>query len=211
MSTDKSVPEDPITRNPQIELRFQPRDPDNIVFFLDCETTGRDPSNHRIISLGLIKVKQDKELDAWEWKFPASVDDFQPAALEITGWPDEWDGDLDDRASAYEELNEIIADRPIGGHNLMFDTSFLRQEFRREDMDAFGLRKYCIDTAVIGSTLVQLDLVDSPSLTNLCEYFEIDDGMAHRALNDARRSWHVYRQSLDAITLKDDINSVESS
>lgn len=207
MSPDEPVPEDPLS---QIELRFQPRDPDNTVYFLDCETTGRHPEAHRIISLGLIKVKGDEELDAWEWKFPASVDDFQPAALEITGWPDEWDQPLDDRASAFQELNEIIAERPIGGHNLMFDTSFLRQEFEREKLEAFRLRKYCIDTAVIGSTLVQLDLVEEPSLSSLCDYFDIDGGLAHRALNDARRSWRVYRKSLKAIRV-DEASTDENS
>jgi DNA polymerase III epsilon subunit-like protein len=206
LSNNNAVPEDPITRNPQIELRFQPREPNNTVFFLDCETTGRNPSEHRIISLGLIKVKGNEELDSWEWKFPAKVDDFQPTALEITGWPDEWHEPLDERASAFEELNQVIADRPIGGHNLMFDTSFLRREFKRVDLDAFRLRKYCIDTAVIGSTLVQLGLVESPSLSHLCDYFGVADGKAHRALNDARRSWHVYQKSLEAITLSDKTN-----
>ncbi len=171
-------------------------------YFLDTETTGTNPINHRIISVGIIKVRGNRELDSWEWKFEADREEFQQEAMEITGWPDNFDEPFDDRTEAFREIKSIIADQPIGGHNLQFDITFLRQAFRRNGLGILRLRKYSIDTAVIGSTFVQLGLIPAPSLENLCEFFGIDLGPAHQALTDARRAWRVYREALKRIQVK---------
>lgn len=170
-------------------------------YFLDTETTGTDPTQHKIISVGIIKVQGDQELDSWEWKFDADEEEFEQEAMEITGWPDNFEGPFDDRAEAFKDIKNIIAEKNIGGHNLQFDITFLRQECRRNGMGILRFQKYTIDTAVIGSTFVQLGLIPNPSLQDLCDFFEVDMGPAHQALTDARRAWRVYREALKRITV----------
>lgn len=115
----------------------RPYDPLYPIVFLDVETTGLEPSRHRILELALVRRERDGSQRVWSSKLRVSAEDIAAAsakALEVNGYadaPQAWED-----APTFREAWPAMAPfldrvRTVVGHNVGFDDAFLRAELHR--------------------------------------------------------------------------------
>lgn len=165
---------------------------------LDLETTGLSPDHDAIIEVGAVKFRADKVLDT----FSTFIKPGRPIPLQITELTGIRDEDVIDAPSLHDvlpRLERFVGQWPVVGHNVEFDLKFLRrhQPFENESFDTFELAG------------VLLPHAERYSLTALSRMLGIELEHAHRALDDARATHHLFHAlfrraaSLPARTLKD--------
>ena len=87
------------------------------------------------------------------------------------------------------EFLEFCGDLPLLGHNILFDYSFVKHQAVNCGLE---FEKEAVDTLKIARAV--LSDLPSRSLQNLRQHFEIPQGDAHRALEDARTTYHLYER-----------------
>jgi DNA polymerase-3 subunit alpha (Gram-positive type) len=158
---------------------------DNYVI-VDLETTGLNPADDKIIEIGAIKIRADREPEVYNVFVNPGIP-IGRKIQEITGITDDM---VRDAAAIEEIIGDFAAfteDLPLLGHNLRFDYGFLktaaaanRIKFDKQGVDTLTIaRKYLPD-------------LKSRRLDILCEYFGIEDEQHHRAWNDAKVTGELY-------------------
>lgn len=146
---------------------------------VDLETSGLNPSQDRIIEIGMAKVADGEIAD----RYSILVNPQIPLDERIT----ELTGITTDMLYGQPVIDDIIGevldftgDLPILGHNIIFDYSFLKKAAVNNRL---SFEKQGIDTLRLARRL----LPDAPhkNLSYLCRYFQIDTGSSHRAYDDA--------------------------
>jgi len=143
---------------------------------LDLETTGLDPERDAIIEIGAVKFRDDELLDT----FSTFVRPGRPIPQQITHLTGIRDEDVADAPSLHQALPQLarfVEQRPVIGHSVQFDLSFLRRHSQL-------LENELLDTFELASML--LPHADRYSLQSLSELLGIKLVQAHRALDDAR-------------------------
>lgn len=197
-------------------------EPQGKYFAFDVETTGLDPRQCAIISIGFV-VLDDKlnPIDNDEFyvqPFEGAI--IEPKAIEINGYSHEkWDekGAIDqeellqrlDNALMYHTFsgprtaskNQIFGGIkkliPLG-YNVSFDLKFLKEFFVRHE-ESIG--RYLESDAVCVLKEVKKDdkskqhvEPDGHKLSNTCKRFEITNDNPHQALSDIRATIEVYKK-----------------
>lgn len=155
-----------------------PRD----LVFVDLETSGCNASHHRIIEVGIVRVRDGVPIDAWS-SLVNPGGPIAPATQAFTGISAE----MLAGAPRFEALAAAIRER-LGGdpaplfvaHNARFDYAFLRAEFRRLGA-AFSAPVLC--TVKLSRRLFPEHV--SHSLDALIERHALHCRARHRALGDA--------------------------
>ncbi len=154
---------------------------------IDLETTGLNPKTDRIIEIGAVKVENNEVIKEWETLVNPGRN-LEKRIVELTGIRDEQLAQAPPIEEALLPLLEIVADKPLLGHGLIFDYSFIKKAavnqkmtFEKEGIDTLKIaRKYLPD-------------LESRRLGYLCKYYGINHH-AHRALDDARATVELYRK-----------------
>ncbi|MDD3976046.1 MAG: 3'-5' exonuclease [Candidatus ainarchaeum sp.] len=146
---------------------------------IDLETTGLSPQKDKITEIAAIKVKNNKIID----KFECLVNPEIPIPVqitEITGITDSMVYRQKTIDKVLPDLNNFLKDSIIVGHNINFDYSFLKN----------NLNKY-LNLEIDNKTLCTYKLakkifpkIVSCRLNSLCNYFNIENKNAHRAMSD---------------------------
>lgn len=170
---------------------------------VDLETTGLDPNTDTILELGAARFSDGQVLET----FSQVVNPDRPVSRfiqQLTGISQqeaELAPPLADVAAAFRRF---IGDHPLVGHNIGFDTSFLRSHnlYRFNDQ---------IDTWELA--VILLSGLPSYKLGRVAEHLGIDLVDAHRAFADAEATMHVFealRQRAEALPLDtlQDINRI---
>ena len=167
--------------------------------FIDLETTGLDPSRHEILEIGVIRVRGDglAEIDRTDVRVrPQRIETADPKALGLNGYsPSAWENAAS-LAEALEWVAPLLEATTLCGHNVAFDCAFLDAAWRSTGIAPPDPDHHTLDTATLAWPLLHTGLVDSLSLSAVCDALGIELGPAHRALTDARRSLEVARRLL---------------
>ena len=159
----------------------------NTYIAIDLETTGVRPKNDRIIEIGAVKVEGGEIKD----KFVTFVNpqmDVPMRIQELTGITTAMARSGILIEEAIPKLLSFCEDYPILAHNIMFDYSFIRHKAVNLGMD---FEREGIDTLTIArKTLCTLE---SRRLCALCDYYHIDSGQSHRAIDDALAAHLLYQ------------------
>lgn len=181
-----------------------PRDPEvsvaesDLVFF-DTETTGFD-LDKELIEIGLVKAraKTFEVIAEEDIKIrPVHLETADPEALGIVGYdPAEWAKDGVDLKTGLERFLSHTAGTVLVGHNLAFDWMHIKKS-----LEQCGLRPNYyykgLDTfSFAWQKLVGQPGLDHLSLLQLTQYFRLDQGRAHRAIDDARATYQVFLRLL---------------
>lgn len=154
---------------------------------LDIETTGLSPEKDRIIEIGAVKYRGDKEMG----KFSTLIKICQPLPPKITELTGITDGMLSggcDEKTAVTEFLKFARDTTVLlGHNISFDFSFIKVAALR-----YGLvfEREALDTLAFAKKLHPE--LKSRSLSALCAYYGIVQEHAHRAVDDAVCAHRLY-------------------
>lgn len=176
---------------PEIEPLIHERD---FVFF-DCEFTGLR-FDHEITEIGFVKAKAGsfEILNERDIKLkPEHIENADPSGLEISGYdPEEWKREGVEMKAGLEEFLRYTKDTILVGHNVAMDLLHLEKALYEHGLQGNYFYKP-LDTFA----LAWLQLRDDPSLTRfslreLANYFGVDRGRAHRAIDDARTTYQVF-------------------
>lgn len=149
---------------------------------VDLETTGLDPQKDDIIELGAVRFRDGQVLDT----FSQVVNPGRPVPVNIQQLTGITQAEVD-RAPSLSEIasafRRFIGEHPLVGHNVGFDTSFLKEN----DLYRFNPE---IDTWEL--SLILLPGLPSYKLGRIAEALGIELVDAHRAFADAEATMHVF-------------------
>jgi DNA polymerase-3 subunit epsilon len=155
---------------------------------LDCETTGLDPKQHRIVSIGAVAVTQGQiELgDTLEIMLQVR---FNTAATLVHGITRSETRDALEEPDALALLLSYLGDGVIVGHHInhdlhMIDAALARcsdARLRNRHLDSGRLMQQLLQCGAFGPEAVLSD----PSLDALCRFFGILPHDRHTAPGDA--------------------------
>lgn len=157
---------------------------------LDIETSDFDPQTGEILELGMVffTIENNQVLISSEWTsvFHAS----KPVSPRILGLTNITIAELEEApkfSEKSEEIQKLVDDCVIVGHNINFDVGFLQ---------AFGLRfsPGRIDTLDLAQFILPMN--KTYNLEALMGYFSIHYKNAHRALSDAKATVLVMEKML---------------
>src|SRR5688572_11307141 len=109
--------------------------------FVDVETTGTSLRFDRVIEIGIIRVENNKIVST----FNSLINPQRYLPTEIQGLTGISKADLDNAPSFYSIKNEILKilkDCVFVAHNVRFDYSFIKNEFKQYDID-FKPKQLC--------------------------------------------------------------------
>jgi DNA polymerase III epsilon subunit family exonuclease len=171
---------------------------------LDLETTGLDPANDRIIEIGALRFIDGKESGTFETLINPEIPipDF---ITRLTGITDQNVKSAPKIDTVIGSLLDFISESPLIGHQINFDAAFIEYLLRKEDNDFSDWNnetqrfKYVnnirIDTLFLSR--IFLPFLPRFRLSTVAGYFGIDLENAHRALDDARATGHIFLQLME--------------
>jgi DNA polymerase III epsilon subunit-like protein len=153
---------------------------------LDLETTGIDPTKDRIIEFGAIKFDPFSISGTPHETLSFLINPGVTLPKIITHITKLTDDDLKNQPLIHEKIEEIknfIGDLPIIGHNIQFDTSFLRN-------NGIEINNQEYDTCNFASIL--FPNLPSYSLETLSDILDIKHREKHRALDDSIAAMELF-------------------
>lgn len=162
---------------------------DKRLVFVDCETTGLDPSRHEVYEIAAI-CDGEETLHAW---LPVDVGAADADALRISGYYEREPpaGMLQHPKTAAEQLARLTSRAHLVGINPAFDAAFLREFLRRHGY-APAWHYHLVDCLALAAGHLGLAPPwDSDELARRLGVPEL--GVRHTALADAEWARHIYR------------------
>ncbi len=159
---------------------------------LDIETTGLSKFKHWITEIAAVKYDGEKILDEYQtlvnpWRhIPKQIE-------KLTGISNEMVADARDIWDVFPEFLEFISDDILVAHNAPFDMWFLGYYYYKTYNEQ--LEKDVLCTRRLANRI--LPELKSKSLWSLCEYYDIHNERAHRALADARATTILLKNFLE--------------
>lgn len=157
---------------------------------LDCETTGLDVENDRIIEVGVVRFTFEQELERLE----SLVDPRCPipeSSIEIHHITPEMVAGKPTIEEILPQVVQFVGRSMIVGHGISFDVQMLVNAAKRSNIPC-GLES---NTRIDTLRLARL-YGDSPtnSLATLRQHFNVQEENAHRAMGDAVVNMEVFKK-----------------
>jgi DNA polymerase III epsilon subunit family exonuclease len=153
---------------------------------LDLETTGFDKEKDQIIEFGAIKFDLNGNREEKSFLINPEVA-IPPVVQYITNISDEDVASAPLFAEKKDEIIEFVGDFPIIGHNIQFDTGFLKSK-------GIPLTNKEYDTQDLSCMVLQ-DL-PSFSLEVISQVLDLTHEDKHRALDDAKAAMELFLELL---------------
>jgi len=153
---------------------------------LDLETTGLDADRDAIIEIGALKFRDGETLET----FSTFVNPGRPIPrpiTDLTGIRDDDVAGAPGLQAVLPRLARFAGQWPIVGHSVGFDLNFLRRH-------SLLLENKALDTFELASIL--LPHAERYSLGALSHLLGIELKQAHRALDDAQATYHLFQALL---------------
>lgn len=157
---------------------------------LDCETTGLDPKNDKVIEIAITKFTLNEVLETFE-----SLVDPKIAIPEESKKIHHISDDMVKGAPLFEEVLpkvlEMAGREPIVGHGIKFDVEMIAA-----GVEATGKTPVIRNNKQIDTLRLARLYGESPtnSLEMLRKHFNIPEEGAHRAMNDVIVNIEVFRR-----------------
>ncbi|MBK9099210.1 MAG: GIY-YIG nuclease family protein [bacterium] len=171
---------------------------------LDVETTGLSARNNRIIEIGIVKIKNLKIVDRYSTLINPGCD----IPYFITQFTGIANSDVEYSPGFYdtaEEIEELIGNSIIGGHNLSFDEGFLRYEFIRNGFEPLSNLNVC----TLKLSRKVFPSLKSKSLASVSEHLGIVNKDSHRALSDAEATAKILIKLIKKLSKEKGIKTLQ--
>ena len=165
--------------------------------FLDIETTGLSFRNNEIIEIGVIKVKDGKEID----RFSSFVNPgvlIPQEIIDITNITNEMVKNAPDIKQVISEFYDFVGDSILVAHNADFDIGFLRYNVKKH------IGKKLDNTYLDTLRLAQITIpeIKRYTLGRIANFFGITVTVAHRAVDDVETMIAVTNKIFERIEEK---------
>lgn len=161
--------------------------------FVDLETTGSTGTVDRITEIGIVEINEEGEVR--EWSSLVNPQTSIPSFIQsLTGITNEMVADAPRFAELADEVLSRLHGRLFVAHNARFDYGFLKNEFKRLDLD-FKAPVLC--TVKLSRKL--FPQYSKHNLDALVERHQLHMPARHRALADAdvlRQFWQVLQAKM---------------
>lgn len=160
--------------------------------FLDIETTGLGPDNSRITEIGALRVENGQVVS----RFKQLVNPEEPVPYYITrltGITNEMLWEAPAFRAIADDLELFLDGALFIAHNVNFDYSFIKAEFRRIGYK-FNMDRAC--TAQLSRRLYPEHR--RHGLDKIIERMGLEVANRHRALDDAEVLWKFFKQEYDS-------------
>jgi len=156
---------------------------------IDCETTGLDPKQDRVIEVAVGLFTFDRDLGSFE----TLVDPECPipeSSIKIHKITQDMVAGKPKIAEVLPQIFKMVGRRIIIGHNIRFDIDVLHQEAMRYKINCLIQNNRTIDTLRLARLYG-----DSPSnaLAKLGLHFNVEAEEAHRAMSDVNVNIAVFK------------------
>lgn len=170
---------------------------------VDIETTGALGHNARVIEVSILHASLANGIEHQETHMINPKVKIPEFITNITGITPEMVYPSPPPEEIWPQCLPLLeSDRVFTAHNLDFDYSFIRTEYKRVGTRFYKppLQKLC---TVILSRMLLADL-PSRSLPNLIKHFNFDISTSHRAADDTKACWLLAEHLLIQIQNEDD-------
>ena len=159
----------------------------NMYSVIDLETTGGEFNKERIIEIGIIITDGKKVLDSFnELVNPRKKVDFY--VEKLTGIKNK---DLENKkefSHFSERIQQMISNTIIVGHDVQYDYRVLINEFKKIQVEIKN-ETFC----TFSNFKNKFPELKSYKLNSLCEHFNIELKNHHRAYDDAKATFELFR------------------
>jgi DNA polymerase III subunit alpha, Gram-positive type len=188
-ATNQTPPPTEAKNNKKGPMRERP------IFFYDLETTGLNPGIHEIIEIGAVLVSQPdfQVLKTYEVKvIPEHIETASPEALKVNHYdPENWYNAVP-LSQAIRDICEMGQDAIPAGYNVTFDWAFIQAALNQVGMpDPFYYHRVDV-MSIAFAKHYQDGKFTKYSLSELCNYYNVTNRMAHTALADAQATYEVF-------------------
>lgn len=173
----------------------------DIFVCVDCETTGLDIENDRVIEVGIIRFQIENELERYE----TLVDPEQKISKESMDIHNITDAMVEGKPKIAEVMPQILEhlkDGIIVGHGVSFDLDILTKEAHRAGIKCDFSKRRIADTLRLARLYGQSH---TNSLEGLRRHFNIPAQSAHRALDDAHVNVEVFKHLVTSFRTTDQL------
>ncbi len=160
---------------------------DKPLCFIDVETTGTNALNGRIIEIGILKVINGELVREYESLINPELR-IDPFIESMTGINYEALENAPVFSTVKDEIYEMLADSIFVAHNVRFDYSFVRNEFKRQGVN-FSSKHF--DTIKLARFLYPG--YARYNLDSIMERHGITNNARHRAFGDAKVLWDFFK------------------
>jgi DNA polymerase-3 subunit alpha (Gram-positive type) len=162
--------------------------------FLDCETTGLDPTYNESIEWAAIRETRDGQETTFEARVkPTYPERFHPKAMEVNGYTKEaWETAPPESAVA-AGMAKICHNAILVAHNVAFDEGFLTAFLAKHGLKP-SWHYHKVDTVGLAWPLYVKGELKSLSLSELCKWAGTSQPEPHKAMTDARCVQMVYHK-----------------
>jgi DNA polymerase-3 subunit epsilon len=171
---------------------------------LDCETTGLDPEQDRIVEIAVVKFTFSEILGSFETLIDPERD-IPQISQEIHKIRPEMVQGKPKIGEALPQILSLINAHPIVGHGIHFDLAILNQEAKRASISTDLLSNPSVDTLRLARLYGESPI---NSLERLREHFNIPAEGAHRAMNDVIVNIEVFKRLSSRFRTLDEIHEI---
>ena len=158
----------------------------------DTETSGITPKNSRIIEIGAVRFTKDGIISKWTRLFdPNQI--LSPFIINLTHISQEMVDAADPIEMHIRNFLKFLDTSIIVAHNAQFDLNFLNAEC--ENCGLPLTKNQAVDTLQLSRII--FPETQSHKLDFLADYFCIDKGSSHRALDDAITCMELFKKCLE--------------
>lgn len=160
---------------------------------LDTETTGLDPTSHRIIEIGCVELERRRLTGRHYHQYTNPMREVDEAAQEVHGISNEFLNDKPEFSAVVDEFLAFVKGAELLIHNAPFDIGFLNAELARLGASYGRMEDYCAVTDTLGMAR-RKHPGQRNSLDALCKRYDVDNSQRdlHGALLDAEILADVY-------------------
>lgn len=167
----------------------------------DCETTGLEPNNDRVIEVAVSKFTFSEVIETFE----TLIDPERPipqSTIEIHHISDEMVKGKPKAAEIMPKVLKLIGNHIIIGHGIQLDVNFIAEECKRSSIPCNLTKNRYLDTLrmarLYGETPVN-------SLQKLRQHFNIAEEGAHRAMSDVIVNIEVFKYLSEGFKTTNDL------
>ncbi|HPI37227.1 MAG TPA: exonuclease domain-containing protein [Ignavibacteriaceae bacterium] len=177
---------------------------DTIFTVVDVETTGLNPSYNNIIEIALVKVLNNEIIDVYSTLVnPAR--DIPYFITQFTGISNDDVYNAPFFEDIVDEITSFVEGTVFTAHNLSFDLSFVRKEFRLCGIDNF--KPYQLCTLKMARRLYPE--LKSKALGKVANHLRIINPEAHRAESDAKVTARILIRMINELKSNNGIKTLE--
>lgn len=152
----------------------------------DTETSGAYPLGADIVEFGAVKWKNGKIVDEFQTLLKPNFE-MTPFIITIHGITNEMVANAPKMSEKILEISEFLKDSVVLAHHAPFDMGFLTADYEKNKLPLPTVPVVC--TSLLSRNVIK----ESPNhkLQTLIKFLNLNQGAAHRALDDAKACLEV--------------------